>query len=466
VVTVLGQAKMSGDSNTSGSAERWKAGSAGREEGGWLTLSTAPDSSQVSAQASPSRAAAAAVGSQASTSEAGWDARWLGRRVAAESVMIVEAGISVARELQSKLLKLGYDVVGVAEHGDQAVRLARGCSPSVALVNVGLRGTVDGHDVVHLIGNRLGIPVIFLIDSVHEQVIRRRAGSASYGYLPASAGPKELYVAIEIALYKAMLERQLREADCWFTTAMQCVGDGLLATDEDARIRLMNPVAEMLTGWTLEEALGRRVEEVVAFPSAGRADVLECVARGAIAEDRVIGFLRGRTVRSRSGRETKVDEAAAPFHDVRARRSGAVVMLRSVAHRNDHAHFLQARLEAFSNEFESVPWGMALLSLDGAILQVNDTLCRMLGYRAEELIGQSHRHLTHPSDRNTESRVFSELLSGKQSTSHYEQRYLCRDRINDKWADVDVIVLSESRDPVCFLVCLGDHLQRNKVGAD
>jgi diguanylate cyclase (GGDEF)-like protein/PAS domain S-box-containing protein len=87
-----------------------------------------------------------------------------------------------------------------------------------------------------------------------------------------------------------------------------------------------------------------------------------------------------------------------------------------------------ARLEAerFSDAFASAAQGMALVSLDGHWLEVNDAVCEMFGYTRAELLERDFQQLTHPEDRGADLQLVGELLLGKRKRYQMEKRYFHR----------------------------------------
>src|SRR6185295_1815483 len=78
---------------------------------------------------------------------------------------------------------------------------------------------------------------------------------------------------------------------------------------------------------------------------------------------------------------------------------------------------------AFENAFTYAPIGMALVDMTGRLLRVNDALCRISGYTAEEICAQSFYDLADPHDADVDTRQIMELISGRTSSYQVEKRY-------------------------------------------
>ena len=126
-----------------------------------------------------------------------------------------------------------------------------------------LAGEMDGIEAADLIGNRYDIPIIYLTGHSDEALVSRATITAPFGYLLKPCEDDELRTAIAMALYRHRMERQLRESEGWFSSTLRSIGEGVVTTDIRGRVRLLNPVAEDLTGWDTAEASERPLADIM-----------------------------------------------------------------------------------------------------------------------------------------------------------------------------------------------------------
>jgi len=382
------------------------------------------------------------------------------------SILIVEDEAIVALDLRLQLQELGYQVVGVAASGQQAIDDAARLQPQLILMDVRLQGPLDGIAAAQAIRQRQDVPLIFLTSHSDDDTVNRAARTAPYGYLTKPYQIKELRAGIEVALTKARMERQLREADRWFAHTLQCVADGVVVTDVDARVRFLNPAAERLTGWSAEEAAGRSVADIVqlrAAPGQAAVDASGLVA-GVLREGRPAPVAHARPLVSRSGADTFVDETAGPVDDDAGRRLGAVVVLRDATLRMAQEAQLRASEARFRDAFDFAPLGMALVSFGGEFIQVNDALCRLLGRSRDALQGMSQVSLTLAADRAHETERLHGLATDETGVVQFEKRYL-RPSGDTVPTLVSVSLLHDAGQAACHLYQVHD-LTEQQIAAE
>jgi PAS domain S-box-containing protein len=376
------------------------------------------------------------------------------------SILIVEDEAVVALDLKMQLEDLGYRVVGIADDAEQAMQMARQHRPSLALMDIQLKGVADGVEVAAELRRQMDMPVIFLTSFSDAQTVRRAAETAPYGYLTKPFQIKEVAAGVEVALCKAQMERAERGAERSLAYALHCVSDGVVLTDEAQQIRFMNPAAERLTGWDLPEAVGRHRDEVV-----GRVQGLR-VADEVPAPDGV-AMSNAMTLHRRDGSALQVDEWTGPIRDAQGRQTGGLVLLRSADHRLAQEQRLLEAQARFRAAFDFAPIGMALVSLDRRILLANEAFARLVGRDAAGLIGMPGDELTRADDLAHERARLQLLVLGHEPMVQFEKRYLHSDDEAMEGAPVLVVVTAvrEDAELVCFLYQVHDlQAQREIAG--
>jgi CheY-like chemotaxis protein len=129
------------------------------------------------------------------------------------SLLIVEDDFVVASSLQAELEEMGYQIIGLAPSGERALEHARMGRPDLVLMDIKLQGPSDGIETALRLRKEYDIPSVFLTAYADNGILEKAKQSEPYGYLVKPYEHRELQSTIELALYKAKLDRQLKGLD-------------------------------------------------------------------------------------------------------------------------------------------------------------------------------------------------------------------------------------------------------------
>jgi PAS domain S-box-containing protein len=253
--------------------------------------------------------------------------------MAKAQILVVEDDNIVAMELRDRLQSLGYAVPAVASYGEGAVEKAGETHPDLVLMDIKLKGDMDGTKAAEAIRARFDIPVVYLTAYADESTLQRAKITEPYGYILKPFEERKLHSTIEMALYKHKVERRLKESEQWLATTLRSIGDAVMATDKRGLITFMNPVAEALTGWRQESALGKDLAEVFRIMDEETRTVVESPVTRVLREDVIVGLANHSILIAKDGTETPIDDSAAPIRDDRGNITGVVLVFRDIVER-------------------------------------------------------------------------------------------------------------------------------------
>jgi diguanylate cyclase (GGDEF)-like protein/PAS domain S-box-containing protein len=168
-------------------------------------------------------------------------------------ILLVEDERITAMDERGLLTDAGYEVVGTAASGEEAIRMAETRHPDLVLMDIKLEGEMDGIQAAGIVRERLGIPVVFVSAHTDGELLDRAKVSEPFGYVVKPFTPEALQTNIEIALYKHRMEARLKEREQFLADITSELGEGLLVLDRNGRLVFINPEAERQLGWSREE---------------------------------------------------------------------------------------------------------------------------------------------------------------------------------------------------------------------
>ena len=328
-------------------------------------------------------------------------------------ILVVEDEPIVALDLQQEVEQLGLTVIGQAESADEALMAAEENRPDLALMDVRIVGSMDGIQTARLLREAYGIPVIFLTSYSDEPTIKRAARELPYGYLTKPFQRRELKAALEVGLHRGKAEAQHKAEEEAIAATVTGMREGVILLSPARAVRFMNAAAEDLTGWPIEEAKEKPVEEVLRL---GENSQWLGQVNGADAAVEEFGLSLERN----GGDHILVDLSVSPLSSHSGERTGWVITLRDAAERLRTQAVEEALEEGHS--FHTAPIAMMQLDASGCIVRVNRTLLEETGVPAESLVGRTLTGLSMDPDPRIARDLMQKLLHGGAQATVVRQR--------------------------------------------
>jgi PAS domain S-box-containing protein len=249
-----------------------------------------------------------------------------------------------------------------------------------------------------------GMPIVVLTGAGDERVGLAAVQEGVQDYLvKGQADGRQIARAIRYAIERKQAEEQLLEQREWLRVTLTSIGDAVVATDTAGRITFLNPIAESLTGWRTQEALGqpiRSVFHIVDERSRRAADDL--VAR-VLAENRVVTLANQTVLIAKDGRELALEDSAAPILDVAGRVAGVVLVFHEVTEKRRAQEGLRRAKEEWERTFDSVPDLIAILDNEHRIVRANRAMAERLGATPAACVGLICFQCVHKTEQPPES---------------------------------------------------------------
>jgi two-component system cell cycle sensor histidine kinase/response regulator CckA len=250
-------------------------------------------------------------------------------------IMLVEDEKVVAADIQACVEGLGYEVVGSAATGTDALRQAVNTMPDLVLMDIKLKGVLDGIDVAGALYDQLKIPVVYLTAHADAEILERAKQTAPSGYVLKPFDDRTLRTAIELAFDRHRRERELIDGGQRLAAAIGSIDEAVIVTQESGQVALMNRLAEELTGWKQEEALGKPIDEVFTILN-GRTGSPQSSPVGRVFREGVaigLGNASGDDVLllGRHGLRQSIQGSATPVRDGETHAVGVCVLFRAAS---------------------------------------------------------------------------------------------------------------------------------------
>jgi diguanylate cyclase (GGDEF)-like protein/PAS domain S-box-containing protein len=267
-------------------------------------------------------------------------------------ILIVEDEGLIARDVEDMVRNAGYEVCAVVGTGEEAVDKAEKTQPDLILMDIILRGAMDGVEAAEKIRERFDIPVIYLTAHTDENTLERAKLTEPLGYTLKPVEQKELMTVMEMALYKNEMEIKLKERQSWLTTILESIGEGVIATERGGNITFMNQVAEKMTGWSQSDSIGKPLTSVLHLVDEDTGKLVR-VSLPQLLEDSASNPINGNIQIVNFVDKTPIELTFTPIQDGKDNIHGLVLVLHDLTERKRYEEKL--RYNAVTDHLTELP---------------------------------------------------------------------------------------------------------------
>lgn len=317
-------------------------------------------------------------------------------------ILVVEDNNIVLQDICARLEKLGYAIAGTARSGREAVEKSSGAAPDLVLMDIKLRGEMDGVEAAAIIRAEQDLPVVYLTAYADETTLSRAKITEPFGYILKPFDETTLHTNVQIAISNHRMEKRLRASERWLSTTLRSVGDATVATDAEGRVRFLNPVAEQLTGHLELEAKGRAWTDIVELVHEGSGAAFVADPRNfgrKSVEDR-----RDLVLVDKNGTEVPVELTATPIVED-DELLGTLLTFRDISERKLAKEALEQSHRLLHLVLEGLQDIIFLKNLEGRFILMNGFGCRLLQLSESEVLGKSDSEIFAPGTANLMSQA-------------------------------------------------------------
>jgi PAS domain S-box-containing protein len=330
------------------------------------------------------------------------------------NILIVEDERIIARDIQHSLENLGYAVPAIVSSGKKAIEKATEIRPHLILMDIRLKGEMDGVEAAERIRAAFDIPVIYLTAYADDETLQRARITEPFGYILKPFEEREVHSVIQMALYKHEAERKLKEQEARFRALIENSSDIILLLDGNGVIQYASLSVERVLGYRPEEMTGKSIFEFL-HSDDGPEAVKVFVQR---LQDWVI-------LQSGEGRYRRKDGSWRILETISHNRladpaiAGIVVNARDVTERKQAERALQESEEKYRDLVENISDVIYTVDKNQVLTYVSPAIEPLIGYRPSELLGRPFSELVYQKDLPRLGKSFQSILSGHTAANEY-----------------------------------------------
>jgi PAS domain S-box-containing protein len=305
-------------------------------------------------------------------------------------ILVVDDEEKIRMSLSGLLRDYDYEVA-TASSGSECLQILSSQPSDLVILDIVMPG-MDGIEVLQRIKEEYKDTEVIIITGYADKekaIATFRLGV--YDFIEKPFESKEILNTISHCLNQLNLEREVAEKTKELTIEKErllvtlcSIGDGVIATDIEGKIVLINKVAEGLTGWTQEEAVGKPHYEVFQIINEKTRKVPEDPISRVIRNGLIVGLANHTVLVSRDGTERVIADSGSPIRDKDGNVIGVVLVFRDVTERRKAEEELRKSEEKYRTLFEESKDVVFISMPEGKLLDINPAGVKLLGYSSKD----------------------------------------------------------------------------------
>lgn len=196
-------------------------------------------------------------------------------------ILIVEDEAVIALDLESRLRQSGYKVIARVNSGEKALEVVEQDPPDLVLMDIVLKGPMDGIEAAGLIHSRWGIPVIFVTAYADQERLNRAKLAYPFGYLLKPFEDRDIKITIQMALYFSKMEQEkkktlekIKESEERYRTIFERSNDGIALIEGNQHLEVNKRMTEIFGYDGPEEIIGQPLSLLIHPEDVSRVEEL------------------------------------------------------------------------------------------------------------------------------------------------------------------------------------------------
>jgi PAS domain S-box-containing protein len=257
-------------------------------------------------------------------------------------ILVVEDESTIAITIQDTLKIFGYAVPAIVCSGEEGIQKVAELQPDLVLMDIRIEGSMDGVEAAEKIRSNFNIPVVYLTAYIDDSTVQRAMITAPFGFVLKPFKPRELHIAIELALYKHKMEMKLKESEQLLSTILENIDDAVISVDINGSVTFMNLAAEKLICCEQNDAVGKNLTKLFHIMNDRKQSLRRSSIRNMLRKG-VIDLAAYTRLITKEETEVFIESSATPIKDAKGHLTGAVLVFRDITVRKRAEENLRAR---------------------------------------------------------------------------------------------------------------------------
>lgn len=241
-----------------------------------------------------------------------------------------------------------------------------------------------------------------------------------------------LGILIRNQLNEEIIYNRILQSEENLSITLHSISDAVVSTDENGNVVMMNPAAEKILGYKMEEAKGNKFCNYFKIYNETTKDDIQCPVAQVLASGEIVGLSNHTILVSKDGKEYNISDGAAPIKDIFGNVKGVVIVFSDVTESHKARKNLTESEKRFRSYIDNAPDGVFIADNQGNLININNSAAIMSGYSLEELIKLNIRDIVYEEDLDIGLKHFQRILEKGEATGDF--RFKLKDGSIRSWS--------------------------------
>ena len=339
-------------------------------------------------------------------------------------ILIIEDEAITAMDIQNRLKNFGYEIVETSYSGEEAIKKVGELEPDLILMDIFLRGKLDGIETADKIKTFFDVPIIYMSAFSDESVHERIKLTNPYGFVNKPISTELLLISIDTAIYKHEMDKKLAESEEHLRTIFDSSKNLIYSFDLKGRFISANKNLCNIIQLDEDEIIGKTLQELDF--SQEKCENFCKYFKETLKTDSIVSYFS--TILMPDGEIYDYEVSLNPLHDINGKIIGISGIYRDLTEHKKLKKEFDRVDEIFQNMYNNAAFGVIIGDVKGHVMNCNQTFQKMIGYTEEELKNMNFYEYTHPDDIKKEAPLAKSLRDGKIKFYEIEKRFICKDK--------------------------------------
>lgn len=272
-----------------------------------------------------------------------------------KKILLVEDDFIIGLNQKNQLVSKGYDVTMLHSPDDVLKSIFTTKDQyDLILMDIDLGSNMDGTELASEILKQIHIPIVFLSSHIEEDIVRKTEEITSYGYVVKNSGVTVLDASIKMAFKLYESNKLLHFKKDYLEAVLHSIGDGVIVTDNEGKVTRLNPIAEQLTGWTIQEAHNLGLNDIFKIINSQSRQAVENPVEKVLKTNQIVELANHTALISKNGIEFQIADSGSPIKNLKGETTGVVLVFRDVTKDYEAQQYIIENEKLYRSLFENM----------------------------------------------------------------------------------------------------------------